>query len=383
MSDWTPADRVDRLTDQGRPLAARLLELSAKGLRRMYLGPEQGFPQTARGVAGPDGPRFVLEGHSPRYTAMSALGLNNLTLEQQREALGGTTSGDLAWLAVRQAETTTDPGVVALAGWAVAEVTGEAPDGPFHRMAELLRTGDPLPTVDTAWMLTAAVAAADKRDTAEIIDLALPRLLAAQGPQGIFAAALPPESLGRLRAHVGCFADQVYPIQALARLAAAGRTDLLEHSARCADRIVEPQGGQGQWWWHYDSRTGGVVEGFPVYSVHQHAMAPMCLFDLQEAGGPDHSRAVELGLSWLTTHPETVDELIDDRFDVVWRKVGRREGATKAARKLNAVTTSLKAGLRVPGLDRLLPPGPVDHECRPYELGWLLYAWTTPGRVRG
>jgi len=29
----------------------------------------------------------------------------------------------------------------------------------------------------------------------------------------------------------------------------------------------------------------------------------------------------------------------------------------------------------VPLLDRLYRPGPVDRECRPYELGWLLLAW--------
>jgi hypothetical protein len=26
-------------------------------------------------------------------------------------------------------------------------------------------------------------------------------------------------------------------------------------------------------------------------------------------------------------------------------------------------------------LDRVCPPGVIDYECRPYELGWLLYAW--------
>ena len=29
----------------------------------------------------------------------------------------------------------------------------------------------------------------------------------------------------------------------------------------------------------------------------------------------------------------------------------------------------------VAALDRVYPPGVVDHECRPYELGWLLYTW--------
>jgi len=27
--------------------------------------------------------------------------------------------------------------------------------------------------------------------------------------------------------------------------------------------ICGAQGAAGQWWWHYDSRTGGVVEGYP------------------------------------------------------------------------------------------------------------------------
>jgi hypothetical protein len=59
---------------------------------------------------------------------------------------------------------------------------------------------------------------------------------------------------------------------------------------------------------------------------------------------------------------------------LVWRKVGRRE-PRKAARLVSATTTSLRPGLHLPGLDRALPPDRVDHECRPYELGWLLHTW--------
>ena len=29
----------------------------------------------------------------------------------------------------------------------------------------------------------------------------------------------------------------------------------------------------------------------------------------------------------------------------------------------------------------LFPPVRVDYECRPYELGWLLYAWLAGGVV--
>jgi hypothetical protein len=100
----------------------------------------------------------------------------------------------------------------------------------------------------------------------------------------------------------------------------------------------------------------------------------MALRELHQAGGDDHRESADLGLSWLTRHPEVMEELISDRLSVIWRKVGRRE-RKKSVRAISAATTSVRSGLHLPGLDRWFPPGVVDHECRPYELGWLLYAW--------
>ncbi len=117
-----------------------------------------------------------------------------------------------------------------------------------------------------------------------------------------------------------------------------------------------------------------------MYSVHQHAMAPMALFDLADAGGDDHTPELMLGLDWLRTHPEVMDELVSQAHSVVWRKVGRRE-PPKAARSISAVTTTVRPGLRVPKLDSIFPPDQIDYECRPYELGWLLYAWLSNGRT--
>jgi hypothetical protein len=174
---------------------------------------------------------------------------------------------------------------------------------------------------------------------------------------------------------VGCFADQVYSIQALARYAAAtGDERALAAAERGAERITALQGDEGQWWWHYDWRHGTVVERYPVYSVHQHAMAPMALMELREAGGPDHREAVAKGLGWLLERPESAAELIADDLGVVWRKVGRRD-PHKMVRKLRSAASSAQPELRLTWLDVLFPPGPIDRECRPYELGWLLYAW--------
>jgi hypothetical protein len=148
----------------------------------------------------------------------------------------------------------------------------------------------------------------------------------------------------------------------------------LQAAGRCAARICELQGPAGQWWWHYDVRDGRVVEGYPVYSVHQHAMAPMALFELHEAGGADFLQATSDGVGWLSGHPEVEEQLVCPALNVIWRKAGRREPG-KLVRALSAASTAIRQGLHVPGLNLMFPPSRIDHECRPYELGWLLYAW--------
>lgn len=363
-------------------LVRRMLALALRGLSAAYDPKTGSFAQTVRGVTGPNGVHLQAEGRNLRYAAMAALGLSKLPIDVQRDVLHDRTAAEIASIASENAVDEKDPGAIALAAWADAEINDVFPDKLFTQLRTMLKDGQPLPTVDTAWMVTAAVVASELGNTDAVLDDALALLLRYQGGRGIFPHYLPPNDQPRWRAHVGCFADQVYPIQALARAAVhKGSTDggsLLAAANRTAARICELQGDRGQWWWHYDSRDGAVVEGFPVYSVHQHAMAPMVLFDLLEAGGDDHVDEIALGVQWLETHPEAVEELISERWGLVWRKIGRHE-PPKAARALGAVSTAVRAGATSSGLgraiDRALPPGKVDHECRPYELGWLLYAW--------
>jgi len=67
-----------------------------------------------------------------------------------------------------------------------------------------------------------------------------------------------------LRGHIGSFADQVYPIYALARFGQAyGVQPAVEMAGRCGEAICRMQGPSGQWWWHYDTRTGKVFETYP------------------------------------------------------------------------------------------------------------------------
>lgn len=381
---------ITRTSERAISLAARapwipntiseLVGVAERGLSKMHHDSGRAFAQTARGVLTPAGSVLRPEGDNLRYAGMAALGLGQLPVPAQQLVLGGGTAGDLVAETARRANGHSDMGAVALACWASAELSGNFESGLLDQLLARMKSGDPLPTVDAAWTLTAAVAARDLGDTSALQSLAADLLVAHEGGGALYPHILPGRAAGRFRGHIGSFADQVYPLQALARLAAAsGEAAPLTSANRTADTLCRLQGAAGQWWWHYDSRTGDVVERFPVYSVHQHAMAPMVLFDLREAGGNDHASEIALGLQWMQTHPEVMDELVSPAHAVIWRKVGRRE-PPKAARSLSAVTTSLRPGLLLPGLDLAFPASLIDYECRPYELGWLLYAWLSGTR---
>jgi hypothetical protein len=168
----------------------------------------------------------------------------------------------------------------------------------------------------------------------------------------------------------------VYPIHALARCAdRVGLPAARDVATRTARAICARQGPGGQWWWHYDWRTGRVVEPYPVYAVHQDSMAPMALLAVEHATGFDFSTPIARGLAWLAGAPELGGRsLVDETAGLIWRKVARRE-PRKLSRALQAAASGLHARLRVPGLDVLFPAGSIDHEDRPYHLGWILHAW--------
>src|SRR5690606_8658542 len=79
--------------------------------------------------------------------------------------------------------------------------------------------------------------------------------------------------------------------------------------------------------------------------------------------------------------PICTGSMVDENENVIWRKAGRRE-LKKVARGISAATTAIYPGFTHPGLDTIFPPTRLDYECRPYELGWLLYAWLSGGTVR-
>jgi hypothetical protein len=352
-------------------MVGRLLELSVRLLPRMYAGDD--FVFRLDGEWADDAWRLVPAGKSLRYAAIAALGLLRLPDSVQRSVLGGDTCGDLIGRLIGGLSEASSPGDVAMVCWAAADAGhGDLPLA-LARLAERNEHTRPRYIVDVAWGVTALVAARRLVDVEGRLHHAREELVRARG--AVAYPHLATEGGPWYRGHVGSFADQVYPLQALARLhRSADDPAALAVANQLAAMICAAQGSAGQWPWHYDSRTGSVVEGFPVYSVHQHAMAPMALMDLAEAGGDVHLTEICKGLSWLANPPETEESLVLADPPVIWRKVARND-PRKVVRGIRAASTRLRPGWRFSALDRVFVPGVVDHECRPYELGWLLMAW--------
>ena len=358
------------ITAAPAPQTSHLLALAIRGIESMY-GPEKGLfchrlRKTSEGL--------VREGISHRYTIMTLLGL------LRAHSAGLATSVDIEATVDRLFNNTAwidNVGDLGLLLWLCAATSRERLRQ-FHQSFDLAGVLARFPdarrrfTMELSWLLTGLVYASRLEQTADLERLAhdtYQLIRANQGGHGLFGHMAKWHSIaGVVRGRVGSFADQVYPTFAMAHFSEVfGHQEARENALRCANAICSRQGSLGQWWWHYDSVTGGVVEHYPVYSVHQHGMAPMALFALQETCGADFDSHIYGGLNWISGANELHQNLGDSDAGVAWRCI--------QPPKSNPCT----AGIRVlMGKEPSRGPLHILYECRPYELGWLLYAFAQP-----
>ncbi len=358
---------------------AELCALAAKGLAPM-LDPDKRLfcHKLNRTQAG-----LMREGLSPRYTAMCLLGFHRMETAGQipspvdLKVVFDALVADLTWV--------DNVGDLGLLLWLCAVSRPERLKQIYSDL-EVRRAFGRYPgaqrgaTMEISWLLAglahaALAGAADLPDLAAISQKVFLMVTGNQGRHGSFGhLATSGSATGSLRGRIGSFADQVYPIYALARFGQAFRNRAaLEGAKRCADAICRAQGPLGQWWWHYDSVTGNVFQRYPVYSVHQHAMGPMALFALGDAAGLDFSDSIFKGLAWIYGNNELSIDMREPSAQLVWRSVYRH----------NPVQTYVTDFFDfLTGTTSPVTPGTlkIKFECRPYELGWLLYAFA--GRAR-
>ncbi|MDM8008514.1 MAG: hypothetical protein QUV05_20440 [Phycisphaerae bacterium] len=363
-----------------KPLLAETVDLvksiAIRALKRMYLPSQRLFVFRIRRTPGGD----LAEGLSRRYTAIVLIGLRQVPAEAVREVLHSDTCEQVCQRLLADLDRMDDLGEVALTAWAARAMDHPGAATAVERLRAMQPADRPWPTVETAWALAALTSSGGSAGQEDLAARLADRLVAACHPDsGLFAHRPNGLPRARLRSHIGCFADQVYPIQALSYYYQwTGDPRAIAAASRCARQLCELQGAAGQWWWHYDIRTGRVVEGYPVYAVHQDAMGPMALFALRDAVGQDHQKAVTRSMDWLVTPPELERSLIDAEACLIWRKVARRE-VGKIVRRTQALVSRLHPCLRAPAVDRLFPACCVDWESRPYHMGWLLHAWKRDG----
>jgi hypothetical protein len=343
--------------------------LAVRGLAQMFDPETQLFCYRLNQV----GDRLVREGISHRYTIMSLLGLyewecagdvspinlkvatNNLIKDLNWIDNAGDL-GLLLWLCARTGHEDLEYLCLnAATSWATQ------PDTQARRTMEL------------AWLLTglshAAIALPEKRaGLASLATSVYDLLKENQGKSGILGHLGRTKTVsGMMRGRIGSFADQVYPIYAFSQFAKAYELDEpLELALRCGNAICNLQGSLGQWWWHYDSVTGKVVQRYPVYSVHQHGMAPLALYALASISKKDFTEPIRKGLNWINSDNELRSDMRDREEILVWRSVFP---VNKYEAYFKDVANFLITSGSTPGHFS------IRTECRPYELGWLLYAF--------
>jgi len=320
---------------------------------------------------------LVRDGVSPRYTIMTLLGLKEL------ESAGTNSPFDIRAIYASLARNTAwiqGAGDLGLLIWLTAAFEPDRLGDVFQTFdceTALDRFSDAQQgrTMELAWFLSGLAHAveASPKLAGTLTDLCVEtyhRLEENQGEYGLYGHMSTKNSVvGRLRGRIGSFADQIYPIYAMSKFAKAFHVeDPLGPALECATAVCGAQGESGQWWWLYDTSSGRVSSRYPVYSVHQYGMGPMGLLAIEEATGQSFGEYIGKGLRWIYGVNELGADMRSGAQNLIWRCVLPRDKQTKYwEMALSAV--------RPPSKDMQVHSLKILYEQRPYEFGWLLFAF--------
>ncbi len=371
-------DSTDTVTERKslHQMVESLTEIAKAGLGRHYTDADNVLPYSA--TIGPDG-EWKLSGVSVRYAAISQIGiarwldyhsadrayLPNLwqTIADNRDRIRRT--GDLA-----------------LAVWAgVASKASNCKLFADALSASWQSQANTCNAVELAWVLQACTLAVRGDNHFQLylqplMEEAKDRLLNLFRPQqSLFRRHNRAGFKEAVSRRIACFADQVYPVLALCTYGQFFEDNqCIEIAQKTVERICQLQGPLGQWLWHYDTLKGEVCEEYPVFSVHQDAMAPMAIMASDRLTGQNHSREIERGLRWLLGQNELNECLVLYDAGIIWRDIEKRELA-KISRSVRALLCVANLKLLHTLAGRTFLGFCINHECRPYHLGWILYAW--------
>jgi len=343
----------------------------------------------------PDGNGIRKLGVSPRYTAIALIGM--LTAKTNGHGLDIDPSRMVSVL-LETVANGANIGDVGLVSW-VAALSGdrEVCDNRLRLLVQkrLQETKCGCTSMEVQWLLTGLCKLYRQFPESDWLEPLIRRCYQNLAPfyydkTDLFCDIYPCKLVNRWKKDLSYFCNQTYGIYSLCTYYETfGDRQVLEWALGTARKICSLQGDLGQWPWLFDSRKGTVVSVYPVYSVHQDAMAPMALLKLSDLSGEDFTPAVSRGISWVWGKNELGEPLVDPRRGVIWRSIRKRTPFQHAhAFKL----IKLIHVMHLDSIRRFADPFQsyeIDRECRPYELGWLLCAFSgrsedgNPSRTSG
>ncbi len=356
-------------------LRAQLVEVAVNGLPAMYDSASKLFIE--RMFLGKNG-HLQKEGVSYRYSIITLLGLH------EYERNGGVPAIDLQLTLQHLFDNTEqieNGGDVGLLLWLFALAKPEKLDQLYSKL-DIANIFQKYPDVSQdfamslGWLLTGAsyaIIADEKKERWKNLAIsAYRKLLTNYHGKGIFRHQPKSTVKGFMRGWIGSFADQVYPVYGLTTFARAfDNDDALAIAVECAKTIVRHQGEMGQWWWHYDATNGRMAGKYPVFGTHQNGMAPMMLLKVADASGENFHPAIFKGLKWLSGVNELGANMIDSDENVVWRCIHKDPNQ----RYWDGVWAAVRASTDIKSTEL-----EIKYECRPYHLGWILYAFAAQNR---
>jgi hypothetical protein len=333
--------------------------------------------------------RYVNQGASPFYTAICLIGLASHGSERSAALIGDLAP---AFDALGHACDDAAPPINlhAAALWAFSLAEDPRALSMIDRLEASLEPAR-LGAMELGLLLSGLSAAAEGRPglrdrAVRIARSCATELLGRFSPSASLFSGISRVGSGRdaVHARVTSFAAQIYPIHGLAEYARVVSDRLPSEARAAADHIVAAQGPLGQWWWLYSLQSGDVLEGYPVYLVHQDAMAFLALAALQNMGEGSYEQSLRLGLGWGEGENELRRGLIEREPAFFARAIQRKGtdpdgffGLSKADHVRLVLASLIGRGRGTSARSRDLE---ILSEDRPYHLGWVLYA---AGLVRG
>lgn len=354
-------------------LLSELVQISIEGLEQMFIPDQNEFAMMKVKI----GNNIKLEGKNVRYTLINLIGLQKA---QNFNRQFSYNAKNILNNQIQRIEEYNGIGELGLLLWATALIS---PENTLHLLTKInlnealnnFKDSKSGYTMELSWFLTGLLFASSFNDKFKNSIDNLPnkvykKIRKNYGGKGIFQHEDTNNLEGKLRANIGTFADQVYPIYALSLYSKHYQNEeALLIAEQCADKICSHQNKNGEWKWQYDSETGNVISQYPIHSIHQFALAPMALFAIQMATYKDYTKYIFKSLDWAANNNYLYKKIVDKRNRAIWNKITPSTNSKVFTLlnflKINSFYKSKK--LRI------------QFESSSYEFGWILYTFV--GRI--